>query len=83
MNIDEILAKGGDMTVEERAFLERELVKTARELHAVLMGLQREIADTEPRLAAKLRRHAGSLLENVERGAALPWPDGSPGALAD
>jgi hypothetical protein len=83
MNLDEILARDGDLTDEELAFVERELVKATRELHSVLAGMHHEIAAKDPRLAAKLRRSADSMLENIEKAAALPWPNGNPGALAD
>jgi hypothetical protein len=83
VNLEEILARDGDLTDEELAFVERELVKATRELHAMLQHIEREVAAQEPRLAAKLRRSADSMLSNVEKAASLPWPNGMPGALAD
>lgn len=75
MNLEEILAKDGDLTDEEMVFVERELVKATRELHAMLKTIEREAAAADPRLAAKLR--------HVEKAAALPWANVTPGALAD
>jgi hypothetical protein len=83
MTLEEILAKNGELTDEELAFLERELVKATRQLHTMLKEIQREAEAKDPRLAAKLGRSADSMLANVEKAAALPWPNGMPGALAD
>jgi hypothetical protein len=83
VDLEAILARGGKLTDEEEAFLERELVKATRELHTALLAIQREIAATDPRLAAQLGRSASSMLTSVEKAASLPWPNGNPGALAD
>jgi hypothetical protein len=83
MNLDDILASDRELTDEELAFVERELVRATRELHAWVKGIQQEVREKEPRLAARLGRSADSMLENVEKAASLPWPNGMPGALAD
>jgi hypothetical protein len=83
MKLEDILAKDGALTDEELAFVEHELVKATRELHALALQIEREVAQTHPRVAAKLRRSADSMLTNVEKAAALPWPNGMPGGLAD
>lgn len=70
---DELLERD-DLTDEELAELERHLVATTREFHKAMADLA---------MAKKLERSADSVLRNVEKAASLPWPDGSPGALAD
>lgn len=80
--IHELLERD-DLTDEELAELERHLVATTREFHKAMADLTAQVAESDPSMARKLARSADSVLENVERAAALPWPDGSPGALAD
>jgi hypothetical protein len=80
--IDELLAPD-DFTDDELAELEQHLVATTREFHRHVADLTAQVAESDPDLARKLARSADSMLRNVEKAASLPWPEGSPGALAD
>ena len=80
--IDELLARN-DLTDEELRELERELVAKTREFHRAVAELTAQLVASDPQLARKLARAADNVLRNVEKTASLPWPDGSPGALAN
>lgn len=80
--IDELLARD-DLTDDEVMELERELVAKTREFHRAVADLTAQVMESDPHMARKLARAADRVLGNVEKAAALPWPDGSPGSLAN
>lgn len=80
--IDELLDRE-HLTDEEMMELERELVAKTRAFHRAMAELTAQVAESDAHMAKKLARCADNVLLNVEKAASLPWPDGSPGALAN
>jgi hypothetical protein len=66
MELDEILALDRELTDEELALLERQLLITARALHRNTEELVREASKVEPELAERLRASTVSVLRNIE-----------------
>ena len=81
MDVDEIMALDRELTDEEFAFLEQQLLVMARALFQNVQELTSSIADREPELSKRLLDSAGSMLLNVELAAAMddekpePKPD--------
>lgn len=71
MDVDEIMALERELTDEEFAFLEQQLLAMARALFQNVQELTSSIADKEPELSKRLLDSAGSVLLNVELAAAM------------
>ncbi|MGH7552796.1 MAG: hypothetical protein ACREMQ_07175 [Longimicrobiales bacterium] len=71
MDVDEIMALDRELTDEEFAFLEQQLLVMARALFQNVQELTSSIADKEPELSKRLLDSAGSMLLNVELAAAM------------
>ena len=82
MNVDELLKLERPLTPEEFDFMEREMVARTRSLVSSISDILKDVAAEDPKLARQLERASRSMLENVEKGAAAPGPDGRPGVLA-
>ena len=82
MDVKELLELESPLTPEEFDFIERELVARTREFAGCISNILKDVAAEDPRLARQLERASKSMLENVEKGAAAPGPDGRPGVLA-
>lgn len=48
-----------------------------------MVALTDQVALSDPTMALELARSADNRMENVEKAAALPRPDGSPGAKSN
>ena len=72
MDIDELLARNGDLTPEEFAFLEEETLKLARAFAAEIDALLPKIAAQDPQMADKLEVQSQIMLANIEAAAAIP-----------
>jgi hypothetical protein len=79
---DELMARDA-LTDAELAELERHVVDATREFHRAMITLTEQVALSDPIMALELARSADNMMEHVEKAAALPWPDGSPGTLAN
>ncbi len=80
MDVDELLSLDRELTDEETAFMERELLKLARELEAAVASITEEASndeegDPEKEAAlAQLRNAAGRTVASIEAAIAVDAP---------
>ena len=71
MNIDELLALDRALTDEEAAFMEQELLKTARELQAMAEAITAEIPPEHQHIAEHLRNATRRTVQSIEAAVEL------------
>ena len=75
MDVNALLAKEGQLTDEELAFLEQHLLTLSRQLVTEVSKITAQVEDEEPELARQLERSAASVLLNVELGIKAGLPE--------
>ena len=72
MNVNQILAMDRKLTDEEFEVLERETLKSVRELSRLIDDLLPEIAAKDPKLADRLELSSNTMLLAMESAADIP-----------
>jgi len=75
MDVNALLAKEGQLTDEELAFLEQHLLNLSRQLVIEVSKITAQVEDQEPELARQLEGSAASVLLNVELAMKADLPE--------